>query len=149
MERDSPPSSNRLCHVISVEQIGSGIRRIRDVCLEYGVAEPIFEVSHDWLTLTFPRQEAIPTAQVTTQVRQLIVVIEGEMTRAELMTAMNLKNRSHFSRAYLQPGLEAGLIEMTIPDRPRSRTQRYRLTASGSRVREALAPRILERPSTP
>ena len=55
MERDSPPSSNRLCHEISVEQIGSGIRRIRDVCLEYGVAEPIFEVSHDCLTPSLPR----------------------------------------------------------------------------------------------
>ena len=39
-----------------VEQIGSGIRRIREVSLEYGVAEPVIDVSPDWLTVRFPRQ---------------------------------------------------------------------------------------------
>lgn len=38
-----------------VEQIGSGIRRIRDAWLEHGVREPAIEVSPDWLTVTFPR----------------------------------------------------------------------------------------------
>jgi ATP-dependent DNA helicase RecG len=37
----------------------------------------------------------------------------------------------HFSNHYLAPALEAGLIEMTIPDKPRSSKQRYRLTAKG------------------
>ena len=41
-----------------VEQIGSGIRRIHDACLEHGVAGPAIQVSPDWLTVTFPRQEA-------------------------------------------------------------------------------------------
>ena len=40
-----------------VEQIGSGIRRIHDACLEYGVGDPAIQVSPDWLTVTFPRQE--------------------------------------------------------------------------------------------
>ena len=41
-----------------VEQIGSGIRRIHDPCLEHGVAEPAIQVSPNWLTVTFPRQVA-------------------------------------------------------------------------------------------
>jgi len=32
---------------------------------------------------------------------------------------------------YLRPLLEAGLLEPTIPDKPRSSKQRYRLTLSG------------------
>ena len=38
-----------------VEQIGSGIRRLRDLCREHGVQEPIIDVSEHWVTVTFPR----------------------------------------------------------------------------------------------
>ena len=38
-----------------VEQIGSGIRRIRQECRDYGVAEPLTEVSDNWVTTTFRR----------------------------------------------------------------------------------------------
>ena len=53
------------------------------------------------------------------------------MTRQDLRKALGLKNDEHFRKAYLLPALQAGLIEMTIPDKPRSRNQRYRLTPEG------------------
>ena len=126
-----------------VEQIGSGIRRIHDACLEHGVAEPAIKVSPDWLTVTFPRQKAAVAPHVTPHetphvpphVERLITALEGEMSRAELMDALGLADRRHFTRTYLQPGIEAGLVEMTLPDSPRSRTQRYRLTIIGRQVR--------------
>ena len=54
------------------------------------------------------------------------------MTRQRLQESLDLKDGEHFRRAYLLPALQAGLIEMTIPDKPRSRKQRYRLTSAGS-----------------
>ncbi len=39
----------------AVEHIGSGIRRIRNLCRDYGVAEPQIDVSEHWFTVTFPR----------------------------------------------------------------------------------------------
>jgi len=47
------------------------------------------------------------------------------------MGLVGLKDRKHFGEAYLQPALDAGLLEMTIPDKPQSSKQRYRLTAAG------------------
>ena len=38
-----------------VENIGSGIRRIRDLCREHGVAEPVIDASEHWVTVTLPR----------------------------------------------------------------------------------------------
>ena len=78
------------------------------------------------------------TPQVTDQVEQLVTVLTRAMNRARIQTALGLKDRSHFVEAYLGPALKAGLIEMTLPDKPQSRRQRYRRTASG----EALAARL-------
>ena len=41
----------------AVEHIGSGIKRIRNLCKEYGVAEPKLEISEHWFTVIFPRPE--------------------------------------------------------------------------------------------
>lgn len=69
--------------------------------------------------------------QVTPQVLALLTKASGEMTRKELMDVLRLKDRKHFGDAYLQPALEAGLLEMSIPDKPQSSKQRYRLTELG------------------
>ncbi len=58
-------------------------------------------------------------------------MIQGEQTRTELMDALGLKDRKHFRMAYLQPALDAGLLGMTIPDKPNSRLQKYRITEQG------------------
>ncbi len=59
--------------------------------------------------------------------------MERELSRGSIMARLGLKDRMHFAKAYLRPALDADLIEMTIPDRPRSRSQRYRRTAKGGR----------------
>ena len=71
------------------------------------------------------------TPQVTPQVNELLAVIQGEMNRAALQAALGLSDRKSFRERYLQPALADGLIAMTIPDKPNSRLQKYRLTAKG------------------
>ena len=71
------------------------------------------------------------TVQVKDQIQQLLVVLTGEMSRASIQAGLDLKGRRHFIESYLNPALEAGLIEMTLPDKPTSRHQRYRRTAKG------------------
>lgn len=45
---------------------------------------------------------------------------------------MSLSDRKSFRERYLKPVLADGLIEMTIPDKPNSSLQKYRLTDKGS-----------------
>ena len=60
------------------------------------------------------------------------------MTRETLQAALDLRDRKSFRTRYLQPALSEGLIEMTIPDKPNSRLQRYRLTDKGRQWLERL-----------
>lgn len=69
--------------------------------------------------------------QVTPQVGELLVTIHGEMSREMLQAALGLADRKSFRERYLKPALANGLIEMTIPDKPNSRLQQYRLTEKG------------------
>lgn len=48
------------------------------------------------------------------------------MLREEIQAILGLKDRKSFRDRYLKPALEAGLIEMTLPDKPTSKVQRYR-----------------------
>ena len=81
------------------------------------------------------------TIHVTEHVERLISILTGEMNRPQLQDILGISNRSHFVQAFLGPALKAGLIEMTLPDKPTSRHQRYRRTADG----EALAVRFKTR----
>lgn len=71
----------------------------------------------------------------TPQVEAVVAALDGEMTRQELQSALKLADREYFRKSHLAPALEAGLVEMTLPDKPNSRSQRYRLTAAGRRLR--------------
>ena len=70
--------------------------------------------------------------EVTGEEIRLLRAMSGEITRQRIQEALGLKHEDHFRHAYLLPALRAGLIEMTIPDKPRSSKQRYRLTPAGS-----------------
>jgi len=56
------------------------------------------------------------------------------MTRGEIMAQLGLKDRTHFSKEYLTRAMAEGYIEMTIPEKPSSRLQKYRLTEKGRRA---------------
>ena len=71
---------------------------------------------------------------VTPQVLQLLSVLKGAKNRDTLQRALGLKARKNFRLLYLVPALEAGLIEMTIPDKPQSSKQKYRVTDKGLKL---------------
>ncbi len=61
----------------------------------------------------------------------LLCKMTGDHTALELMTFVGRSNRSKFREQVLAPLLALGVVEMTIPDKPNSSKQSYRLTAAG------------------
>lgn len=55
---------------------------------------------------------------------RLLNSIQGDISRKDLRNRMNLKDDEHFRKAYLFPLMNANLIEMTVPDKPKSRNQK-------------------------
>ena len=55
----------------------------------------------------------------------------NESPIGELMAIVGRADRTKFRNRILKPLLDAGLLEMTVPDKPNSRLQEYRLTGKG------------------
>ena len=77
---------------------------------------------------------------VTPHVGRLLFALAGEMSLREILLALDLKDRKSLRERYLGPALEQGYLEMTRPDTPNVRNQRYRLTTRGRQVRPEPAP---------
>ena len=59
--------------------------------------------------------------------KKLVDVMKYDIayTAKELMELLNLQSRSSFRENYLLPAIKSGFVEMTLPDKPSSRNQRY------------------------
>jgi Fic family protein len=77
----------------------------------------------------------LSTDQVTDQVsdqdetpvgRLLAALGDKTLSATELMKMLGLSHRPTFRKNYLNPALEFGLIERTIPDKPNSKNQKYK-----------------------
>ena len=142
----NPLLANTFFRAGEIEAWGRGIERIFDACREARAPAPEirFEVGGLWTEFPFS-QEYLRLIQVgnerlTTEVTDpvtdpvdqvLVALVDGPLAPSVIQSRVGLKHRPTFRANYLHPALESGLIEMTLPDKPSSRLQKYRLGAAG------------------
>ena len=123
---------------------GTGIPKILHALRSNGSPEPIFETDDDRLSFLVrlplrpaPSESAQATPQVGTKSapsRHQVEILRMCLTDSPLLDLLKLAGRSDrtkFRHQVLNPLLADRLIEMTIPDKPTSRLQKYRLTDKG------------------
>ncbi len=111
-------------------------------CLSQDLRLNFEQTVHPQSTPQVPPMYPPSTPQVVAEINQeysqkILQLIEcfrehNELSKQDLLEILRLTDKKHFSKIYLSPSLEAGLIEMTIPDKPRSNKQKYRLTSLGT-----------------
>jgi ATP-dependent DNA helicase RecG len=79
--------------------------------------------------------------EVTREVEKLLGCVRGEMTRRELQAELNPRVEQNIRQKYLTPALRVGYVEMTVPNKPNSRLQKYRLTQKGIAYLKAPSPK--------
>ncbi len=128
-----------------MEKLGRGGLLIRKACEEYGIKIPIWTNDANGVTLTFFTNTDVTTdvsmevteevdMDVSDELKSLISLMDADKTytKKELQEQMHLKNDEHFRKAYIKPLLDMEIIEMTIPEKPKSSKQRYRLSSKGN-----------------
>lgn len=147
-----------------IEAYGTGIKRIKDLCDEAGIKVEYARIPNG-TNLIFhrndpfgkdmevgpmantvstlatdpvdrPSTDPVPT-QLTDPVARLCAVLANRpLGISEAMRALGLAQKRNFRERYLNPSLELGYIERTIPDKPNSSKQEYRLTREGKQYLE-------------
>ena len=85
---------------------------------------------HDQTLTQLPRRSGTKSGPSRDQVGILRNCLD-EKGILEIMAIAGRTSRTKFRNQVLKPLLDAGVIEMTIPEKPRSSKQRYRMTAKG------------------
>ncbi|MEA3287109.1 MAG: ATP-binding protein [Candidatus Marinimicrobia bacterium] len=152
-KHESLPYNPDIANVFSlagmIEAWGRGIERIFAACKSAGIPDP--ELKHEstglWVTFYFVA-EAIDNKQAKDQAgtklgpsRDQVNVLRKCMIDSAitvLMEVVGRRNRTKFRDQVLKPLIEAALIEPTIPDKPQSPKQKYRLTANGRAMLESM-----------
>jgi predicted transcriptional regulator len=111
------------------------------LCKEAGLQDPKFRQSRGQFIQILGRRQISTTPEVTGVVgtrlapsrHQVAILrkclIENGITA--LMAIAKRTDRTKFRHQVLNPLIEDGLLEMTIPDKPTSSKQKYRLTEKG------------------
>ncbi len=88
-----------------------------------------------WNTLETYAISDQATDQESDQVKRLMDVLGSRtLSAVELMDLLGLKHRPTFRKNYLRPALEAGLLEMTLPQTPNASGQKYRRRTDGTNL---------------
>lgn len=134
----NPDVANTFFRAGQIESWGRGIERMVQECRAAGAEPPALRHDATGLWVEFrllPSSDLGGSPQVTPQVTPQVALLTAlggeELSRQDLQRALGLKDAQHFRVNHLWPALEAGLIEMTRPNTPTSRLQKYRLTAAG------------------
>ena len=150
-----------------IEQLGTGTEDMVKRMVEHGLPEPEFIQEQDFRIIIYrytpqltpqltpqvaPQLTPQPTVQdelsLSTAVKNLIKVLEGEMSRDELQEILQLKDRKYFRTTYINEALNGGWIEMT-ENEPNHPNLKYCLTEMGIKVKEQLTPNLPPVPRYP
>jgi ATP-dependent DNA helicase RecG len=134
----------------AVEVWGRGTNRVIEMCKKHGVPPPLFEERQGFLIVTFRAQLVAEGAAGTSGARsgdqvgtksglsrdqvEVLRLCRQEQPLVAMMNVVGRQNRTKFRDGLVKSLIEAGLLELTIPDKPRSSKQKYRLTEKGRRV---------------
>ena len=112
----------------TVESLGFGIPRIL-----WAYGEDCFKFTDNFIRITLPIsvQDGTQSVPSVENIDKLIVFCTEARSFGEMLAFMGLTDRTKFRRKYILPLLEAGIIEQTMPEKPNSQNQKYRLTVQG------------------
>ena len=94
------------------------------------VTKTVTKIPND-VTKILDEVTKLPDGVTKIHLRLLQALVGQTLTRSELMGVIGVTDQSANVKRHLKPLISAGLVSMSSPDKPTSRSQRYGLTDAG------------------
>jgi len=124
-----------------IERMGTGIGDMIHRCREAGLPEPEFTLNDGFVVAIRRKNGQTMAAQPESQpesrpqsleARVLALLVNGALSKSDLSSRLGHKEISGQLNKIVRLLLAEQNVEMTIPGKPNSRLQKYRLTATGA-----------------
>lgn len=79
-------------------------------------------------------QKVSKSARKVSKSIEIIDFLQSEQSREEILKHLGLINHTSNFKNYIKPLLELEIIQLTIPDKPKSQLQKYTLTEKGRKL---------------
>ena len=110
----------------------SGIPTIRRTMNEFGLKPPVFTNEHGTFTVTMYNNSGLGRKEITLlggmltdREEELLRFLKTPRTKKEIAEHLRIGTVQYAMQAYVKPLIEDGRVKMTIPERPRSQSQKY------------------------
>jgi predicted HTH transcriptional regulator len=129
--RRNPTLTEHASQILPYRGMSSGIPRALKEWPRIELADDV--VGNQFSAVVWRPESEWAASPVTPPVAALLALLAeaGELANADIRARLKLKDRTHVREYYIEPALAQGLIEYTLPGKPNSRLQKYRLTAIG------------------
>ena len=112
--------------LLGAENRYSGIPTIRREMAEYGLPEPVFQNRrNEFVVILYNRAAASVEETKQAEDDTLLAFCRTPRSRQEIADYLGIKATPYMMNKYVLPLIQQGLLRMTIPDKPKSRNQRY------------------------
>jgi ATP-dependent DNA helicase RecG len=119
-----------------IEQMGTGIQRMRLALKEAELPEPIFQregffkviftrVANESVKSASKRSIPVYIPETVDRVKELVDFCSVPRTRDEMQQYLGILSRSYFSSKILKPLINSGKLIKALPDKNSSRNQKY------------------------
>ncbi len=122
----NPYIASALEIMISTENRFSGIPTVRHEMAKAGLPEPVFSSSRGVFKVTlYNSNKILDTDRKTDITYEIVKFCKVPKTREELAKEFNFSAISYMMSKYVQPLINEGKLKMTLPEKPKSKKQKY------------------------
>ena len=104
----------------------SGIPTIRREMKEFGLREPVFTDERGTFAVTLYNSSVkLQSDEWNSKEAGLLLFLKTPRSRQEIAEYLGIGTVAYAMQSYINPLIEKGLVQMTMPEKPRSQKQRF------------------------